>query len=274
MLVDFHSHTLESDGTLSPAELAAAMQKRGVGIFSVTDHDSLGAYDKFDGAVGAATVVTGIELNTTYRGQEVHVLGYGFPIDAAEIETAIAANRGERAVRAEQMVAQLRRAGYDIAMDDVRAECGHATSSIGRPHVARALIRKGLIADIDSAFRTLLGAGKPGYVPSTYMGPHQAVELIARSGGVAVLAHPGRLKNEAIVDELVAAGLAGIETFYPTHEPAQIAHYRDLAAHFGLVMTAGSDFHDVRYNARGVGMDVDRDDLAGFLELVLPATMP
>jgi len=274
VLVDFHSHTLESDGTLSPAELAAAMQKRGVGIFSVTDHDSLGAYDKFDGAVGAATVVTGIELNTTYRGQEVHVLGYGFPIDAAEIETAIAANRGERAVRAEQMVAQLRRAGYDIAMDDVRAECGHATSSIGRPHVARALIRKGLIADIDSAFRTLLGAGKPGYVPSTYMGPHQAVELIARSGGVAVLAHPGRLKNEAIVDELVAAGLAGIETFYPTHEPAQIAHYRDLAAHFGLVMTAGSDFHDVRYNARGVGMDVDRDDLAGFLELVLPATMP
>lgn len=269
MLVDFHSHTLESDGTLTPAELAAAMQKRGVSIFSVTDHDSLGAYGKFDGAVGAATVVTGIELNTTYRGQEVHVLGYGFPLDSAEIETAVGANRREREARAGTMVAQLRRAGYDIEMADVRAECGHETSAIGRPHVARALIRKGLVGDLESAFRNLLTAGKPGYVPSTYMGPHEAVELIARSGGVAVLAHPGRLKDEAIVAELVAAGLAGIETFYPTHEPGQVAHFRDVATHFGLVMTAGSDFHDKRYNARGVGMEVDRDDIAGFLELVL-----
>jgi len=272
VLVDFHSHTLESDGTLTPAELAAAMQKRGVEIFSVTDHDSLGAYGKFEGAVGAATVVTGIELNTTYRGQEVHVLGYGFPVDSVSIEAAIAANRDEREARAQEMVLQLRRAGYDIELSDVRAECGHASSSIGRPHVARALIRKGLVADINSAFRNLLTSGKPGYVPSSYMGPHQAVELIARSGGVAVLAHPGRLKDEAIVDELVVAGLGGIETFYPTHEPAQVAHYRDLASRHGLVMTAGSDFHDIRYNARGVGMEVDRDDLAGFFELVLPTT--
>ncbi|GAC1303816.1 MAG: PHP domain-containing protein [Vulcanimicrobiaceae bacterium] len=273
MLVDFHSHTLESDGTLAPAELAAAMQKRGVGIFSVTDHDSLGAYGKFEDAVGAATVVTGIELNTTYRGQEVHVLGYGFPVDCVEMTAAIAANRDERETRAEQMVDQLCRAGYPIEMADVRAECGHASSTIGRPHVARALIRKGLVADINSAFRNLLTAGKPGYVPSTYMGPHRAVELIARSGGVAVLAHPGRLKDEAVIDELVVAGLAGIETFYPTHEPAQVAHFRAIATHHGLVMTAGSDFHDIRYNARGVGMEVERDDIAGFLELVMPATV-
>ncbi len=269
MLVDFHSHTLESDGTLAPAELASLMQKRGVGIFSVTDHDSLGAYGKFDDAVGAATVVTGIELNTTYAGQEVHVLGYGFPVDSVEIETAIARNRSEREIRAERMVEQLRRAGYDLDMAEVRAECGNDTSAIGRPHVARALIRKGLVADIDSAFRQLLVSGKPGYVPSAYMRPHDAVELIARAGGVAVLAHPGRLKDESIIDELVVAGLAGIETFYPTHEPGQVAHYRDIAMQFGLVMTAGSDFHDKRYNTRGVGMEVAREDIAGFLELVL-----
>ena len=273
MLVDFHSHTLESDGTLTPAELAAAMLMRGVGIFSVTDHDSLGAYGKFDGATGNATVVTGIELNTTHRGQEVHVLGYGFPVDAPEIGAAIAANRRERELRAETMVAQLRRAGYDLSIEDVRAECGNPSSAIGRPHVARALIRKGLVADIDSAFRTLLTAGKPGYVPSTYMGPHHAVELIARSGGVAVLAHPGRLRDESIIDELVAAGLAGIETFYPSHEPGQVAHYRDIAMQFGLVMTAGSDFHDKRYNTRGVGMEVERDDIEGFLELVSPESV-
>ncbi len=269
MLVDFHSHTLESDGTSAPAELAERMRKRGVGIFSVTDHDSLGAYGKFDGALGTARVVTGIELNSTYRGQEVHVLGYGFALDAPEIGTAIVENRRQRDMRAEQMVAQLRSAGYDIDMERVRAELGHSQSAIGRPHVARALIRAGHVADIEGAFRQLLAAGKPGYVPSTYMGPHQAVELVMRSGGVAVLAHPGRLKDESIIAELVVAGLAGIETFYPTHERHQVAHYRDIAKQHGLVMTAGSDFHDLRYNPRGVGMEVEPDDIAGFLELVL-----
>jgi len=269
VLVDFHSHTLESDGTSTPAELAERMRKRGVNIFSVTDHDSLGAYGKFEDAVGAARVVVGIELNTTYRGQEVHVLGYGFPIDAPEISTAIAENRRQRELRAERMVAQLQAAGCDLGMAAVRAQLGNAESAIGRPHVARALIAAGFASDIDCAFRQYLVSSKPGYVPSTYMGPHQAVELIARSGGVAVLAHPGRLRDESVIEELVAAGLLGIETFYPTHEPAQVARYRDIAVQHGLVMTAGSDFHDPRYNARGVGMEVEHDDIAAFLDLVI-----
>ena len=269
MLVDFHSHTLESDGTSTPAELADRMRKRGVGIFSVTDHDSLGAYGKFDGALGTARVVVGIELNTTYRGQEVHVLGYGFPVDAPEMTAAIAENRRQRDLRAERMVVQLCDAGYEITLEAVRAELGTDESAVGRPHVARALIRAGLVGDIDTAFRQLLVAGKPGYVPSSYMGPHQAVELIARCGGVAVLAHPGRLKDESVIDELVVAGLAGIEVFYPTHEPFHVARYRDVASRFGLAMTAGSDFHDPRYNTRGVGMDVEADDIAAFLDMVL-----
>lgn len=269
MLVDFHSHTLESDGTLAPAELAAAMRKRGVEIFSVTDHDSLGAYARFEEAAGTATIVTGVELNTTYRGNEVHVLGYGFPLDSALMAAAIASNREQRQSRAARMVRQLQRAGIDLDLDAVRAEAGHADSSLGRPHVARALVRAGYVSDVESAFRSLLVAGKPGYVPSSYMNPIEAVDLVVRAGGVAVLAHPGRLKDESIVDELVDAGLAGIETFYPTHEPSQVAHYRDVAAQYGLVMTAGSDFHDARYNVRGVGMDVERADIAGFLDLVL-----
>ena len=267
MLVDFHSHTLESDGTLAPADLARLMRGRGVEIFSITDHDSLGAYGKFD--PGSATVVTGVELNTTYRGNEVHVLGYGFPVAANEIGLAIDENRRQRDLRAEQMVAQLRAAGYDIDMAAVRAEAGHDGTALGRPHVARALIRAGLATDIDAAFRNLLTAGKPGYVPSTYMLPHEAVALVARAGGVPVLAHPGRLRDEDVIEELVNAGLGGIETFYPRHEPAQIAHYRGIAKRFGLVMTAGSDFHDPRYNARGVGMEVDRADLQPFFDLVL-----
>ena len=269
MLVDFHSHTLESDGTLTPAELAAAMRARGVEIFSITDHDALGAYPRLDGAAGTATIVPGIELNTTYRGGEVHVLGYGFPLDAPEIGRAIAENRQQREWRAERMAEQLRAAGYDIAPSDVRAAAGSERAALGRPHVARALIAKGYVADVDSAFRQLLVPGKPGYVPQTYLRPQDAVALVARAGGVAVLAHPGRLRDEAVIEELVEAGLAGIETFYPTHDANMVAHVRAIASRYELVMTAGSDFHDPRYNARGVGMEVDRADIAPFLDRVL-----
>ncbi len=269
MLVDFHSHTTESDGTLSPPELGALMRKRGVEIFSVTDHDALGAYPKLGESGGTARVVPGIELNTTYRGQEVHVLGYGFAADSPVVEEAIATNRRERETRAEQMVQNLCDAGYPLDIDLVRAEAAHEGTALGRPHVARALIRAGYFSDINTVFRELLVTGKPGYVPSAYMLPHQAVELVAKAGGVPVLAHPSRLKDEAVIDELVQAGLVGIETFYGTHDANQVAHYRDVAAKFGLVMTAGSDFHDPRYNERGVGMEVERADIEPFLELVL-----
>jgi predicted metal-dependent phosphoesterase TrpH len=269
VLVDFHSHTTESDGTLSPPELGALMRKRGVEIFSVTDHDALGAYPKLGESGGTARVVPGIELNTTYRGQEVHVLGYGFAADSPVVEEAIATNRRERETRAEQIVQNLCDAGYPLDIDLVRAEAAHEGTALGRPHVARALIRAGYFSDINTVFRELLVTGKPGYVPSAYMLPHQAVELVAKAGGVPVLAHPSRLKDEAVIDELVQAGLVGIETFYGTHDANQVAHYRDVAAKFGLVMTAGSDFHDPRYNERGVGMEVERADIEPFLELVL-----
>jgi predicted metal-dependent phosphoesterase TrpH len=269
VLVDFHSHTTESDGTLSPPELAGLMRKRGVEIFSVTDHDALGAYPKLGDSAGSARVVPGIELNTTYRGNEVHVLGYGFPADSPVVEEAIATNRRERATRAEKMIEQLREAGFDLDLAAVRAEAGHDASALGRPHVARALVRAGYFSDLTVVFRELLVAGKPGYVPSTYMLPHQAVELVARAGGVPVLAHPGRLKDESVIPELVKAGLLGLEVFYGTHDANQVAHFRGVAARLGLVMTAGSDFHDPKYNERGVGMEVDRADIAPFLDLVL-----
>jgi hypothetical protein len=245
------------------------MRKRGVEIFSITDHDALGAYPKLGDAGGTAKVVPGIELNTVYKGHEVHVLGYGFPADSPIVEEAIATNRREREARAEKMIEQLQAAGYALDIEAVRAEAAHDGTALGRPHVARALIRAGYYSDINTVFRELLVSGKPGYVPSSYMLPHQAVELIAKAGGVPVLAHPGRLKDESVIEELVNAGLAGLETFYGTHDANQVAHYRGVAAHYGLVMTAGSDFHDPTYNERGVGMEVDREDIAPFLDLVL-----
>ena len=266
MIVDFHSHTWESDGTLPPAALCALMLERGVGVFSITDHDTLAAYGRFNIPPGVR-VVTGIEINTTYNDNEVHILGYRLPLGETPLSEMLARNRRERRKRAEQMVAQLCAAGYDLSMNDVEAEA-QPESALGRPHVAKALIRKGFTADVESAFRTLLRCGKPGYVPSHHITPHQAIDGIVSVGGVPVLAHPGRLHDYAIIDELAQCGLRGLEVFYPSHERGQIQFFRNAAARLGLVMTGGSDFHDIRYHKRGVGIEVEAEDIRPFLDLV------
>jgi predicted metal-dependent phosphoesterase TrpH len=269
VLVDFHSHTRESDGTLEPRDLAALMRRRGVSIYSVTDHDTLAAYRAAglagDGKAGPRLVV-GIEINTTYRESEVHILGYGLPLGAPELDDALAANRRARAERVAKIVERLNAAGVDVSLGDVHAQANG--ESMGRPHVAMALVRAGHVPTIDAAFRSLLGRDRKGYVPSIHLTPQRAIEIVTRAGGVPVLAHPGRLRDYELIDELVEAGLVGLEVFYPAHSPAQITLFRERARDLGLVMTAGSDFHDPRYNARGVGVEVDREDIAPFLELV------
>lgn len=242
------------------------MGERGVEVFSISDHDALGAYGAFTPANGAR-VVTGIEINTTYRHNEVHILGYGMHADSPVLLAMIERNCNARRERVERMVAQLRRAGYGITMDDVLVQAGHA-KALGRPHVAKALIAAGISSDVSAAFRNLLRGGKAGYVPSTHVNPHDAISAIRAADGVAVLAHPGRLKDRAIIDELALHDLDGLEVFYPLHDADDVIQFRRKAAEYGLVMTAGSDFHDLRYHTQGVGMEVDLDDIAPFLERV------
>jgi len=265
MLVDFHSHTTESDGTLSPLALDGAMRKRGVSVYSITDHDSLGAYDVLEREPGVR--IPGVEINTNYRGNEVHILGYGFPLGDTELRSTLDSNRRERGARARRMVEALQAAGCAISFEDVLAGAAEDTP-LGRPHVARALVRAGFASDIDGAFRNFLAAGKPGYMPFDHITPSEAIGVIARSGGVPVLAHPGRLKDETIIDECAAAGIVGLEVFYPTHQPGQVAHFRAVASRLGLVMTGGSDYHDARWNGRTVGMEIEPADIEPFLELV------
>ena len=154
----------------------------------------------------------GIEINTTWRGNDVHVLGYGLPLGPSPLVATLEHNRAARVERMRRMVAQLRGAGYDISEENVLAECGDG-HAIGRPHVAKALIRAGFVSDVDTAFRKLLGTGGVGYVPSLHITPMQAIDVIHRSGGISVLAHPGRLKDESIVDDLAGIGLVGLRFF-------------------------------------------------------------
>jgi 3',5'-nucleoside bisphosphate phosphatase len=264
--VDLHSHTRMSDGTLSPQELADFMGERGVEVFSISDHDTLGAYGNFDPPAGAR-VITGIEINTTWRKNEVHVLGYGVPLGPSAINELLEYNQEQRRLRAVQIVENLREAGYTITIEDVVREAGDA-HSMGRPHVAKALVRLGIVDSVNAAFNEALVPGKPGYVPQLYTTPEHAIEQIIAAGGVPVLAHPGRLKDRSLIDELVGHGLRGLEVFYPLHTPEDTREFRETAKKYGLVMTAGMDFHDIRYHTAGVGMDVDGEDLAPFFNLV------
>lgn len=267
MLVDFHSHTWESDGTLSPQALCDFMRERGVRVFSITDHDSLSAYGAFEPHAGTR-VVTGIEINTTFNDGEVHVLGYRLPLGPSPLTQVLERNRAARRTRVARIVDQLRAAGHAIALEHVHAEAT-GNASLGRPHVGKALVRLGIATNIEHAFRGFLKRGTAGYVPSTHITPHEAIAVIREAGGIPVLAHPGRLKDYAIIDDLVEHGLQGLEVFYPTHEPMQVQYFRNKAAAHGLVMTAGSDFHDIRYHKRGVGAEVEERDIAPFLELAL-----
>ena len=168
------------------------------------------------------------------------MLGYGFPLgEDTPVAQKLVTNRASRRERVEKMIAQLNAIGIPITVADVLTESGGG-HALGRPHVAKALIRGGYVADVSTAFDQYLSPGRPGYQPTPYVTPLEAVDVIARSGGVPVLAHPGRLKDETILDELVDAGLVGLEVFYATHTPAQTAHFRNRAAHYGLVMTAGA----------------------------------
>ncbi len=267
MIVDFHSHTLCSDGSLEPQALADMMAERGVEAYSITDHDTLAAYGRFTPHAGAR-VIEGTEINTYYRNSEVHVLGYGLRIDDVAFAAFLVENREHRLTRAQRMVEQLRAGGYAITMADVER---HAQGSkvLGRPHVARALVANGISSDIEAAFRGLLRRGRPGFVPSTFVTPQRASAAIRAAGGLAVLAHPGRVADEAIVDELCSAGeFDGIEIYYPLHDADDVARFEAKAREYGLFATAGADFHDIRYHARGVGMEVDAAALAPFLERV------
>jgi 3',5'-nucleoside bisphosphate phosphatase len=255
-----------SDGTLTPQELSDFMGERGVEVFSISDHDTLGAYGAFEPPAGAR-VITGIEINTTWRKNEVHVLGYGVPLGPSPINELLEYNQEQRRLRAVTMVERLREAGYPLTIEDVIKESGGA-HAMGRPHVAKALVRLGIVDSVDGAFREALVPGKPGYVPQIYTTPEHAIETIAAAGGFPVLAHPGRLKDRIIIEELVGHGLRGLEVFYPLHDAQDTREFRETAKRYGLVMTAGMDFHDIRYHTKGVGMEVDEADIAPFLDLV------
>jgi 3',5'-nucleoside bisphosphate phosphatase len=240
--VDLHTHTLFSDGTLSPESLVKLAVERQLAALSITDHDSLEALGPARVAAGAALeLVPGIELSSAMEGVELHLLGYYIdPLDDA-LRQRLEVFRSERLQRAHAMIARLRELGFPVDPEEVVANAGPGV--VGRPHVAAALVRAGHAENMDDAFRRFLGRGGVAFIPRPAFHPREAISLIHAAGGLSVLAHPGALLAVHVVEQLVEMGLRGIEIWHPQHGIATIRRWRAAAARLHLLETGGSDFH-------------------------------
>lgn len=245
--VDLHSHTTASDGTLSPAELVRAAVKRGVRVLAITDHDStagLAAARAEAARHPALTIVPGLEINCDVPGAEVHVLGYYVDDDAAWFQDFLREQRAERVARVHRIATRLGELGMPIDPAEVFALVQEG--SAGRPHVAQVMVQRGYVKSVKEAFDRWLHANGPANVPRHRLTPEQAIGVIRRAGGVPVFAHPGLADRDALLPDMIAAGLMGIETYYSEHSAAQTAHYKELCRQHGLVATGGSDYHGER----------------------------
>jgi len=242
--IDLHLHTAYSDGSLSPRAVVDAAAARGVRLIAITDHDEIGGVPEAQ-AAGAALgvrVLSGVEINTDVGRADVHILGYGFPPDAPALRDGLQALRAARLTRAALMVKRLHDLGYPVEMARLLAIAGEG--SIGRPHVAQALVEAGHVDDVGQAFDRLIGKGKPAYVKRAPFTPQQAIALIHASGGIASLAHPGKLGDPLRhIRVLKAAGLDALEAYHSDHAPAVTARILGYARQCGLAVTGGTDSH-------------------------------
>ena len=271
--VDLHAHSLWSDGAHAPSELVRLAAARGVRVLALSDHDTLAGTAE---AIGAGErlcvrVIPAVELNTESSWGDVHVLAYHLdPADAA-LESRLRWLRENRGRRMELMVERLSAMGYPVSIDRVREIAAGGASlrsqgplALGRPHLAQALVEAGHVDSYERAFEALIGKNSSAYVERVGLSPLEAIRLAVEHGGVASLAHPGTVRNlTEVLPELVNAGLAGLEVYYPSHDAATTAWLRALAQAHDLVATGGSDFH-----GRG-----EREHALGF-SYVPPETVP
>lgn len=246
--VDFHLHTTHSDGSCTPAEVIELAAKAGVTALAITDHDITTGVPEATaaGKTRGIEIIPGIEISSLLGGSELHMLGYFLDYEDACLSDRLTRLRESRHRRNPQIIERLQAAGIDITYDEVRALAG--TDSVGRPHIARVLMEKGVVSSAKEAFNLWLADGRPAYVPRELPTPAEAIHWIKEAKGLAVLAHPTWIKTtEGTLTDLVrilkADGLDGVEVHYSTHTPRQTRDYLALAKQQGLLVTGGSDFH-------------------------------
>ena len=244
-LVDLHLHTTASDGRLSPRQLVDLAASRGLHVIAVTDHDTtdgLPAAQEAARAYPHLTLIPGVELSTDVPGGEIHVLGYFVDRSNPEFESFLLQMRDARVGRGRRMVEKLSALGMPVPWERVLelAQGG----SVGRPHVAQAMVEQGHVASLQEAFNKYIGRNGPAYAEREKLTPVEAVRFLRRTGALPVIAHPGEVDNlDTVLEELKAAGMVGMEVHYNNYPPDKVEKLAREAAAHGLLPCGGTDYH-------------------------------
>jgi len=240
--VDLHVHTTASDGVHSPRQVVEMSARLGLRAIAIADHDTTAGVHEAQQAAAASTLeaIAAVEINAEFGHTELHVLGYYVDLDSERLQGVLSHLREGRYQRAQTMVKRLAALGLPLDWERVLEIAGEG-SAVGRPHVAQALVERGYAASTADAFARYIGKGGPAHVERFKLTPVQAIALIREARGVAVLAHPLQLMD--VVPELVGAGLAGLEAYYPGYSARETGFLLELAARYGVLVTGGSDFH-------------------------------
>ena len=244
MLVDLHTHSTFSDGRYTPTELVEEAAQAGIKVLAVTDHDSWNGVAEAQAA--AAThglrIIPGVELGTQQGEESVHILGYYLDMTNRPLQEKMNELRHAREIRLQRMLDKLHALGYELEVE----ACDPKNRAVGRPHVAKALVRKGYFTTVQEVFDTLLHNGGPAYVPQPKLAPEEAVALIHQAGGLAVLAHPSELNDSSLPERLLQqVPFDGIEVYHPSASLEDREKWLALAQKYHLLVSGGSDFHAI-----------------------------
>ncbi|MGI2292932.1 PHP domain-containing protein [Paenibacillus sp. GXUN7292] len=258
---DLHVHTTASDGLLQPAQVVQLASRLGLSAIAITDHDTTAgvAEAQEEGNRLGIRIVPGVEISTAINGSEIHILGYGIKLEDAVLQSRLQEQRNARSKRNELIIGNLNKMGIAITLEDVHMEAANADhdsqtgskddkrKSIGRPHIAAVLVKRGIVKTIREAFDEYLAAGAAAYAAVPRITPFEAIDWIRDAGGVSVIAHPGLYHNDRLVEELLQKGGAlGIEAYHSDHDTEAERRYSQLAQVYNVLITGGSDYHGER----------------------------